>query len=124
MGESVIDSACLVAKQSRSRGSSARQFAAKYRAAVEGDFPKQVRFAGKPGTFNRLGSEYLNSATFATLAAETRRTRRYCIEKFLHRFGDLSVANLERRHVQKIIDDCKPGQSRIVLSMVRALSLL
>jgi integrase len=100
------------------------EFAENYRAAVEGDSPKQVRFAGKPGSFNRLGREYLHSAAFATLAAETRRTRRYCVEKFLDRFGGLSVANLERRHVQKIIDDCKPGQSRIVLSMLRALIAL
>ena len=31
-------------------------FAENYRAEVEGDAPKQLRFAGKPGTFNRLGS--------------------------------------------------------------------
>jgi integrase len=100
------------------------EFAANYRIAVEGDASERVGFAGKTGTFNRLGSEYLNSAAFANLAAETRRTRRYCVEKFLDRFGHLPVVTLEQRHVQKIIDDCKPGQSRIVLSMLRALVAL
>jgi len=58
------------------------EFAANYRAAVEGE--KSVkRFAGKHGTFNRLASEYLNSATFAELAPDTQRTRRYITERLL-----------------------------------------
>ena len=56
------------------------EFAANYRAAVEGE--KSVkRFAGEHGTFNRLASEYLNSATFAELAPDTQRTRRYITER-------------------------------------------
>jgi hypothetical protein len=100
------------------------EFAADYRAAVEGDSVTRDRSAGKHGTFNRLASEYLNSAAFAQLAPETRRTRRYCAERFLERFGQLSVAGLERRHVQQIIDGERPGQARVVLSMLRALMAL
>jgi hypothetical protein len=95
------------------------EFAANYRAAVEGGSVKRNKFAGKHGTFNRLASEYLNSAAFAQLAPDTRRTRRYCAERFLARFGNLPVSTLERRHVQQIIDDEKPGQARVVLSMLR-----
>jgi len=99
------------------------EFAANYRAAVEGE--KSVkRFAGKHGTFNRLASEYLNSATFAELAPDTQRTRRYITERFLGRFGTYPVATLERRHVEKIIAGEKSGQKKIVLSMLRALIAL
>jgi integrase len=100
------------------------EFAENYRAAVEGDSSKKVCFAGKPGTFNRLGSEYLNSAAFASLAVETRRTRRYCLERLLTRFGELPLAGLERRHVEKIIGEYKPGHARNVLSAIRALMAL
>src|SRR6187431_1935110 len=75
-------------------------FAENYRVAVVGDSVKLNRSAGKQGTFYRLASEYLNSAAFAQLASETQRTRRYCAERFVERFGKLSVAGLERRHVQ------------------------
>jgi integrase len=98
------------------------EFAANYRAAVE-DEPAQ-RPAGKQGTFNRLASEYLNSASFARLASETQRSRRYCAEKLLDRIGSLQVADLNRARVEKILDLYKPGQARIVLSVIRALMAL
>jgi hypothetical protein len=102
------------------------EFAENYRAAVEGERVKRDRFAGKHGTFNRLGRDYLNSAAFAQLAPDTQRTRRYCIEKFLERFGHLQVTDLKHRYAQQIIDGYadRPGQARIVLSMLRALMAL
>jgi integrase len=100
------------------------EFAANYRAAVEGDAPKQVRFAGKPGTFNRLGSEYLKSAAFASLAVETRRTRRYCVEKMLERIGHLPVADFNHSYAERFLDRYKPGVARVMLAMLRALMAL
>jgi integrase len=100
------------------------EFAANYRAAVEGDAPKPVRFAGKPGTFNRLGSEYLNSAAFASLAADTRRTRRYCVEKFLDRVGHLQVADFNKGFAERFLALYKPGVAGVMLSMLRALMAL
>jgi len=100
------------------------EFAENYRAAVEGDAPKQLRFAGKPGTVNRLGSEYLNSAAFASLAAETRRTRRYCVEKFLDKVGHLQVADFNFSYAQRFLELYKPGVARVMLSMLRALMAL
>ena len=100
------------------------EFAANYRIAVEGNAPKQVRFAGKPGTFNRLGNEYLNSAAFASLAAATQRTRRYCVEKFLDRVGHLQVADFNKGFAERFLALYKPGVARVMLSMLRALMAL
>jgi hypothetical protein len=61
---------------------------------------------------------------FAELASDTQRTRRYITERFLERFGKLPVATLERRHVEKILAEEKPGQKKIVLSMLRTLIAL
>jgi integrase len=79
---------------------------------------------GNHGRFNRLASEYLNSAAFVRLAPETQRTRRYCAERLLDRIGKLKVADLSRPRVEKILTLYKPGQARIVLSVLRALMAL
>jgi len=99
------------------------EFAANYRATVE-DEESVKRFAGEHGIFNRLASEYPNSAAFARLAPETQRTRRYWTKWFIERYGTLPVAGLERRHVERIITDEKPGKARLIISMLRALMAL
>jgi len=44
---------------------------------------------------------------------DNRRTRRYITERFLERFGKLPVATVERRHVEKILAEEKPGQKKL-----------
>jgi integrase len=100
------------------------EFAASYRAAVEGGPVRQHTFKGEHGTFNRLGRDYLNSTTFARLAERTQGHRRYCVERFLGKFGHLQVASLTDHYAKKIIAGYKPGMARIMLSALRALMAL
>jgi hypothetical protein len=58
---------------------------------------KNVRLAATVGM-------YLASTGFATLADETRRTRRNVLERFRSQYGDLPVALIEQKHVQRMID--------------------
>jgi hypothetical protein len=97
------------------------EFAANYRAAMEGEAAKPALVAGRQGTFDALGRTYLNSAAFAQLAAETQRGRRRLVEGFVSKYGHLSVAGLRREHVQKIMGGYKPGAARNILSMLRVL---
>jgi integrase len=100
------------------------EFAANYRAAMEGESVNvPVGTNTKHGTFNALGRSYLRSADFAALAPETQRTRRRMVECFLNKFGSLSVAKMEHRHVRAIMDDfaSKPGTGRNMLSTLRVL---
>ena len=61
------------------------EFAANYRAALEGD-SVPVAINNKHGTFNALGRSYLRSAAFMALAPATQRAWRYLIEQFLSSF--------------------------------------
>jgi integrase len=99
------------------------EFAANYRAAMEGDVVERKSPTGKHGTFNALGRDYLRSAAFAELAPETKRKRRGMVERFLDRFGALPVAGLERKHIKRIMDELagRPGTARTMLSMLRVL---
>jgi integrase len=99
------------------------EFAAAYRAALEGTAPEQIATTARHGTIAALARTYLLSATFAALAPDTRRVRRSHVEKFAEEFGKQSVATLERRHVVAMMDAHKdtPGAARNFLSMLRAL---
>src|SRR5262245_10566715 len=76
------------------------EFAANYRAAIEGYPVEPVGIPAKHGTFDALGRSYLRSADFVGLAAETQRTRKAMVEGFLTKFGKLPVAGLQHRHVR------------------------
>ena len=97
------------------------EFAANYRAAMESD-----QKPGKHGTFHALGRSYLRSADFAALASKSQRKRRDMVERFLDKYGDLPVAQLEHRHVRTIMDEYagKPGTCRNMLSTLRVLIAL
>jgi integrase len=99
------------------------EFAANYRAAIEGAPIEQRGIPAKHGTMAALARRYLNSAAFAQLAAGTKRGRRHLVEQFADQYGKLPVAGLERRHVKQIIDNCAgtPGKARNILSMLRLL---
>ena len=93
---------------------------------MEGEPTERKIITGKYGTFDALGRSYLRSAAFAGLAAETQRTRRRLVESFASKYGNLSVAGLERRHVKTILDGfaATPGTARNMLSMLRVLIAL
>jgi integrase len=102
------------------------EFAANYRAAVEGEAIEPQIITGKHATFDALGRSYLRSADFAGLATETQRTRRAMVERLLGSFGKLPVARLEHRHVKAITDGLAktPGVARNMLSTLRVLIAL
>ena len=95
------------------------EFAANYRAAVEGKPARQERF--NAGTFNRLGRDYLDSATFASLAPSTKRNLRYCVEAIVKKIGHPPVADLNAHYSARLIEAYKPGMARQMLAALRAL---
>jgi integrase len=73
-----------------------------------------------------LPRTYLRSAAFVQLDSETQKSRRRLLESFVGKYGKLSVAGLERRHVKLIMEAhaSTPGTARNVLSMLRVLIAL
>jgi integrase len=105
------------------------EFAANYRAAMEGE-PERKGLRGKHGTFDALGRSYLRSGAFAELSPATQRARRHLVEQFLAKFGTLPVAGgangFQRKHVKQIMvaHAETPGTARNVLTMIRVLLAL
>ena len=99
------------------------EFAANYRAAMEGKAPAPVVVPSRYGTIDALGRSYLRSADFAGLAPDTRRSRRMIVERLVDTYGKLAVAQMEHRHVRSIMDGYanKPGAARNLLSALRVL---
>lgn len=99
------------------------EFAANYKAALEGETPKPL-VTTPHGTMAALARSYLNSAAFAGLSKATQRARRHLIESYMiEKWGTLSAAGLQRHHVKTIIDQlaATPGTARNVLSAIRVL---
>jgi integrase len=69
------------------------EFMAAYEAAIAGDAPRMEIGASrtKPGTVNAAIISYFNSAAFAALANESRRSRRFILEAFRREHGDKRV---------------------------------
>ena len=103
------------------------EFAANYRAAMEGDrtFGKFAE-GSSHGTMDALARSYLRSADFARLRKTTQKARRNLVEQFAVEFGNLPVAALEHKNVRQIMGRyaTTPGKARNVLSMLRALMAL
>jgi integrase len=101
-------------------------FAAAY-AAAEVDAEPIVIGASrsKAGSVAATVGAYLASAEFAGLADETRRTRRNIMERFREAHGDKSVALIERKHVQAMVDAkaATPSAARNLLAVIRILML-
>lgn len=102
------------------------EFAADYRAAMEGENKLTPTAVTKHGTMAALARSYLRSAAFSALAPATQRSRQYWAETFISRFGTLPVSGLERRHVKTIMDALAstPGAARNALSLLRVLMSL
>jgi integrase len=100
------------------------EFMEAYRAAIGKAQPIVIGASRtKAGTVTATVGMYLASAGFATLADETRRTRRNVLERFRSQYGDLPVALIEQKHVQRMIDAKvnTPSAARNLLNMLRAL---
>ena len=100
------------------------EFAANYRAAMEGVEAQPVEKAGiatKQNSIAALARDYLSSSSFTTLSKTTQKARRSLIEKFADSYGKLPVAGLARKHVVAIIEREAPGTARNLLSALRVL---
>ena len=102
------------------------EFAANYRAAMEGEPVEKAIVTGKHGTIAALAHSYLRSAAFADLAPSSQRNRRAFIDQLVISYGKLPITGLERRHVRMMMDaNCeKPGKARAMLAALRALTTL
>ena len=100
-------------------------FMAAYEAALEGQASCVEIGASRtqPGTVNALAAAYLASATFASHAPETRRTRRNIIERFRAEHGDKRIALLRCNHIAVMLEKkiATPFAARNWLKTVRAM---
>src|SRR5262245_5201320 len=76
------------------------EFAANYRAALEGTRAAVQEPVGAHGTIESLAKAYLRSAVFAGLASETKRKRRDMVERIVDQYGACPAAKLEPKHVR------------------------
>jgi integrase len=102
------------------------EFAANYRAAMEGMPVESKITTGKHGTIAAIALSYLRSAVFADLAASSQRNRRAFIDQLVIAYGALPITGLERRHVRILMDENAktPGKARGLLAALRALTTL
>jgi hypothetical protein len=79
------------------------EFAASYEAAVASKAP--IGESRNPaGGVSQAIALYLESSTFARLAPDTRRTRRNELERFRQARGQLPVALMEQRHLERYLE--------------------
>ena len=75
-----------------------------YEAALAGQPATEAgRNKTRPGTMRALALSYFASPAFTRLALTTRQNYRRAIERFCAEHGERMVADLERRHVPKLL---------------------
>jgi integrase len=92
-----------------------------YQAALSGgaNLPAVVTSPGR-GTVAAAVSLYLGTMTFGALAEATQRRRRTVLARFRKEHGDKPLALLQRKHVQKILDE-KAGNPHGAKGLLKAL---
>jgi hypothetical protein len=86
------------------------EFMEAYQAALAGGVPHPSAAARtQPGTVNAAVISYFNSAAFQMGAPDTRKSRRYFLEKFRQENGDKPIARLEPRHIHARSQGRHPG---------------
>jgi len=77
----------------------------------------------KPGTVNAAVISYFNSAGFAALAPDSRRSRRFILEAFRREHGDKRIETLQRRNVEQMVVSkaATPYAAQNFLNALRAL---
>jgi integrase len=99
-----------------------KQFMETYQAALDGRFEIGAATA-RPGSVSALVAAYYASAAYRTLAPLTKSTYRNEIEKFRREHGDKRVAQIERRHVKRMVADKaeRPGAANKLLRILKML---
>jgi integrase len=77
----------------------------------------------KPGTVNAAIVAFYRSHTFTRRKRITQQTDRNILEAFRAKYGNLSIAGLEQRHIETILADKagKPSAQRNLLRVLRVL---
>lgn len=96
-------------------------FAARLKEAREGGKAKTGTV--RPGTIDALINRYYQTALFAHLKDSTKETYRRKLENFRRDYGQLLVAQLERKHVIQILDKMRdtPSAANNLLKLLRIL---
>ena len=93
-------------------------------ALAAGEMPRSEIGATRtlPGSVNALVIAYLGSARFASLATETRRTRRNILERFRAEHGDKRLMKMDRDVVIRMLEKkiATPFAARNWLKTLRA----
>jgi integrase len=95
------------------------EFMAAYQAALGGGAAAVVASPGR-GTVAAAVSLYLGTMAFGALAETTQRDRRTILARFREEHGDKPLALLQRKHVQKILDE-KAGNPHGAKGLLKAL---
>lgn len=76
-----------------------------------------------PGSLSALIAAYYGSGQFQNLKDSTKRTYRASLEPLRKQYGQLSVRNIEKRHVQAIIDKMadRPTAANKLIKRLRTL---
>ena len=101
------------------------EFMDAYQAALAGEAARAPIGAARtvPGTISAAVVIYLASSAFASLAPESRRTRRNILERFRAEHGDKRIALLQRMHIDRMVAAKAetPAAARNFLSTLRVL---
>jgi integrase len=101
------------------------EFMAAYAALAGNEIERRLIGASRtqPGTVNAAVISYFNSAAFATLANESRRSRRFILEAFRREHGDKRIDTLKRRNVDQMVaaKATTPYAAQNFLNALRAL---
>ena len=95
------------------------EFLAAYQAGMAVPKPAIGVNRNAPDSIARWISLYLESATFAKLAPDTRRTRRNLLERFRAKHGEKPAAKLEQQHIERMIGNLSPVVARNFLKALR-----
>ena len=99
------------------------EFMASYEMAAQGEKLEVGKSRNKPGSVGALIASYYRTPDFTNLGDVTKRTYRNILERFRAENADKRVAMLQRKHVQKIINDRAetPAAANRLLRMIRIL---
>lgn len=105
------------------------EFMVQYQSCLSGEASPPIATGAnktKAGSFNALIVTYYNSPAFNSLKSSTRTTYRGRIERFREKYGEKSVAKIERKHIMAIIGGMKdtPAAANNLLDSLRALMTL
>ncbi|MCC6948850.1 MAG: tyrosine-type recombinase/integrase [Bradyrhizobiaceae bacterium] len=102
----------------------APEFMAAHEAMLKGTPIEVAAKRTLPGSFSALCVSYYNSAAFKSLVPSTQRTYRLVLEKIRSEAGDLRVATLTRKDIQRMTDNRaspRPYRARWFLKVMRSV---